>query len=435
MQENTIKKTKNGRTVSDRPDEKTIYFWNIAGSACNAFVSVLLLAAVTHILEPADSDIFSIAWAIVQLALTVGTFQVRLYQATDVSGKYSFRQYLIFRLITMAAMIGVALCNIFIHHYTGYKAAVILALCVYKAIEALSDVYQGWFQQKERLDLAGKALSIRVILVLIAFVITIKVSGNLLIGCFSMIAVGIICFLLFEIRYLVFGAFDLGEKKEKGFRWLITLFVVCFPLFLNSFLVMSIFNAPKLAIDRAIANGLMKTGEQTIYGIIFMPTSVINLMYIVFRPVITRMAIVWQQKRKDEYLRLMKGVLVKLSLISFAILVGGYLLGIPALTIVYGVDLTEAKMALMLLLLAGGLNTFVNVLDNSLTVIRRQYLLVIAYVITWGFAVIAAPQMVNRFGINGAALSFLLSMVVLLIVVLILFLISIKKAEAELMDE
>ncbi len=423
------------KSISDKPDEKTIYFWNIAGSACNAFVSVLLLAAVTHILEPAQSDIFSIAWAIVQLALTVGTFQVRLYQATDVSGRYSFKQYFIFRLVTIAAMIGVALGNIYIHHYTGYKAAVILALCLYKAIEALSDVYQGWFQQKERLDLAGKALSVRVFLVLIVFVLTIWISRNLLIGCICMIAVSVFCLFLFEVRYLVSGAFSINERHIQGLRWMGSLFVVCFPLFLNSFLVMSIFNAPKIAIDNAISSGLMKTGEQTVYGIIFMPTSVINLMYIVFRPVITKMAIVWQQKRKDDYLKLMLGVLTKLGAISVVILAGGYLLGIPALTIVYGVNLEKAKTALMILLLAGGMNTFVNVLDNSLTVIRKQYLLVIAYVITWVFALCAAPWMVNRFGINGAALSFLLSMAVLLIAVLILFLISFKKAEVELMKD
>ena len=49
------------------------------GSACNACVSVLLLALAARFLGAAESDIFSIAWSIVQVTLTIGTFQVRLY--------------------------------------------------------------------------------------------------------------------------------------------------------------------------------------------------------------------------------------------------------------------------------------------------------------------------------------------------------------------
>ena len=85
--------------------------------------------------------------------------------------------------------------------------------------------------------------------------------------------------------------------------------------------------------------------------------------------------------------------------------------------------------ALMLLLLAGGLNTLVNVLDNALTVIRKQYTLIIAYVITWIFAEWSAPVMTGQAGINGAAFSFLSAMGVLLIAVTVLFIAGYRNAK------
>lgn len=41
-------------------------------------------------LDDREADIFSIAWTISQLMATVGTFQIRVYQATDVQGTFLF---------------------------------------------------------------------------------------------------------------------------------------------------------------------------------------------------------------------------------------------------------------------------------------------------------------------------------------------------------
>ena len=422
------------KKIKNRPSEKNIYLWNIAGSFSNALASVLFLVAVARVTGSKESDIFSLAWSIAQLTLTVGTFQVRLFQATDVEGRFSFHHYLFFRILTVAAMMLVAVFYIFHYHYTGLKAAVILSLCAYKAVEALSDVYQGWFQLKERLDLAGKGMTFRVILSLAVFIITLGVSGNLLLSCLIMTLISIACFILFEIRYMVQSGFqkeasETAKKRQKGIRALGDIFVKCFPLFLNAYLVMLIFNAPKMAIDRAITAGNMEAGMQTVYNIIFMPTTVINLVYLVFQPVVTKMAIEWNTGHSDEYLKLIRKVILGLTFIDIFILAGGYLLGIPVLAAVYGVNLGNTRKALMLLLLAGGLNTLVNVLDNALTVIRKQYTLIIAYVIAWIFAEWSAPVMTGQAGIDGAAFSFLSAMGVLLVAVMILFIAGYRNAK------
>lgn len=60
------------------------------------------------------------------------------------------------------------------------------------------------------------------------------------------------------------------------------------PLFINAFLMLSIMNAPKMVIDTFIDQGNLNQGLQTVFNIIFMPASFLNLAYIVFRPLITR---------------------------------------------------------------------------------------------------------------------------------------------------
>ena len=81
------------RLITEKPSEKEIYIWNILGSLANAGLSVIILMVVTRTLDNQKADIFSIAWAISQLMATIGCYQIRVLQATDVEEKFTFRQY------------------------------------------------------------------------------------------------------------------------------------------------------------------------------------------------------------------------------------------------------------------------------------------------------------------------------------------------------
>ena len=150
------KKDRQYEIDKEQPGERSIYIWNICGSIVNALFSVVALMIVTRFLDDREADIFSIAWTISQLMATVGTFQIRVYQATDVQGTFLFQHYLIFRIVTVAAMISSA-AYIVVRGYTGEKALVVLVVCLFRAVDSLADVYEGWFQQKERLDLSRKS--------------------------------------------------------------------------------------------------------------------------------------------------------------------------------------------------------------------------------------------------------------------------------------
>ena len=64
------------QSIKNQPTEKEIYIWNITGSMANALLSVIALMLVTRMLNKEDTDIFSIAWSISQLMVTIGTFQI-----------------------------------------------------------------------------------------------------------------------------------------------------------------------------------------------------------------------------------------------------------------------------------------------------------------------------------------------------------------------
>ena len=113
------------KSINAQPSEKSIYIWNIIGSMANALLSVIILMLVTRMLDNKQADIFSIAWTISQLMATIGTFQIRTYQATDVEEKFKFHQYLIFRIVTVGIMMLSSILYVVVKSYTIYKATIV----------------------------------------------------------------------------------------------------------------------------------------------------------------------------------------------------------------------------------------------------------------------------------------------------------------------
>ena len=415
------------RLITEKPSEKEIYIWNILGSLANAGLSVIILMVVTRTLDNQKADIFSIAWAISQLMATIGCYQIRVLQATDVEEKFTFRQYFEFRIVTIVAMMICSCAYVYIKHYTAYKAIIIIIICGYRAVDSLADVFEGWFQQKERLDLAGRALFIRVIIAIVGGGICLVVMHDLLALSLMLLFIYVVGLLLYDIRYYNKLKVLEKQKENQNNKWLQGLLVAGTPLFVNAYLLMDIMNTPKIVIDAAIMNGGLQNGSQTIFNILFMPASVLTLAYIVFRPLLTKMAIEWTMGRIKNFLKIIGSIMCCLLGMSILIIGGSALLGIPVLSVLYAIDLTMYKRELLMIILGGCFCTFSYVLDNALVVIRKQYLLVCAYVVSWVYVKIFAHTFVDKWGIMGAAIVYTTSMILFFATTLLIFVICLKK--------
>lgn len=415
------------RLITEKPSEKEIYIWNILGSLANAGLSVIILMVVTRTLDNQKADIFSIAWAISQLMATIGCYQIRVLQATDVEEKFTFRQYFEFRIVTIVAMMICSCAYVYIKHYTVYKAIIIIIICGYRAVDSFADVFEGWFQQKERLDLAGRALFIRVIIAIVGGGICLVGMHDLLALSLMLVFIYVVGLLLYDIRYYNKLKVLEKQKENQNNKWLQGLLVAGTPLFVNAYLLMDIMNTPKIVIDNAITTGNLQNGAQTIFNILFMPASVLTLAYIVFRPLLTKMAIEWTMGRIKNFLKIIGSIMCCLLGMSILIIGGSALLGIPVLSVLYAIDLTMYKRELLMIILGGCFCTFSYVLDNALVVIRKQYLLVCAYVVSWVYVKIFAHTFVDKWGIMGAAIVYTTSMILFFATTLLIFVICLKK--------
>ena len=227
--------------------ERKIYLWNIIGSMANALASVILLFVVTRVLGANDAGIFTLANSTALMMLTIGFYEMRAFQATDVKGVYSFSDYLMSRFVTVAAMVAASFFFVFAGGYTHEKAAVMLLLCIYKVFDALEDVFHGLYQQQGRLDVAGRSLSLRVLLSTAAFVIVLLATRSLIGSCVAAIIAAAAGFMLFDLHDLpsfLRRRFPFGTKKRYS-----RFYGYACPCFWAGFMLVYINNAPKYAMD------------------------------------------------------------------------------------------------------------------------------------------------------------------------------------------
>lgn len=388
---------------------KSIFIWNFIGSMSNSLVSFLLLMAVTRSFDVEKSDIFSIAWSLAQMMLTVATFQVRIFQATDTNGQFEFKRYFQLRIITICLMLLISVLYVVTNSFSFYKSSVVLVLCLYRAVDAFGDVFEGFFQQKERLDLSGKALSVRVVLSAVCFFIAILLTNNLLVSCFAMVVSATICVLFTDLIWFR----KLNERRLSSNSKLNDVFILAkksTPLFINAFCIMYIYNLPKLSIESAVANGVLEKGAQTIFNVVFMPAFVINLFLIILRPLITKLAIMWNDRRIKEFRSVMRKIELSIGIIAIACVIGGMVIGLPILSWMYSINLKNYALALLLVLLGGGINSMFNMLDNAITIMRKQHLILVAYIVGVVVTFFVSKICINNWGIIGASVSYVISM-------------------------
>lgn len=409
--------------------KKKIYFWNMAGSLCNAFASILYLAMVTRTLNDRMGDIFSIGFAFAQLMLTVGTFQVRVFQSTDVKDGYDFIDYFVFRITTCIIMIVSSVLYLVLKGYSTEKFIIMLLLCVYKMNAAVSDVFEGLFQKNERLDISGKLLSYNTVLCMIGFMLTLLITKSLMYGCIALVAISFVIVITYGYRKSKsFERLDFsGYSIKKYLNSCKELFVKCLPVFINGFLILYIFNIPKNSIDSAIEMNSLPDGFQAIYGILFMPANAINLLFIFFRPQITQMAFQFADNSYDKMMVVIKRIALYLTVFTIFVCVCGYFLGPPVLGIIYGKDISAFRKQLLILLFAGGLSTLATLFDNVLTIMRKQIYSTLSYAISILSVIFISDKYVLNHKMTGAAVVFGISMIALLFSEMIVFSLNFRR--------
>lgn len=404
--------------------ERDSYIWNTLQSILIATQSAFLLMVINRTTGLDDAGVFSIAYAIASLIYYVGEFGVRKYQITDVSEKFSFRDYHTHRVITcmIAILCGIAYAmkGLLTGQYDTYKFLIIVIICVVKTFEAYCDAFFARYQQKKRLDVAAKASAYRIVLPMVICMITLVVSNNML---FSMVIWMILTAFATATSFLLvapeFCMVEFKIDKEK----LIQITRECFPLFAGSFLLLYVGNAPKYAIDTWLDD---KT--QACFNFIFMPVFAIGMLAnFIFNPILVKLAEYWNTKDNKAFRHIVVRQMCVIAAITLLAVAVALTIGCPVLGAIFGTDLSGSEMSLTILMVGGGMLALANFFIVVVTVVRGQKYLMIGYAVAAGSAMLFSGYFVRTYGLIGAAVLYTTLMTITSIIFAVILLMCIRK--------
>lgn len=400
------------KTGPDR--EKQNIVWNMIGSFCYAFASMVLSFLVMRVIGEEQGGIFAFGYSTFgQQMFILAYFGIRPYQITDGNYEYRFGDYLHHRYLTCGLAIGAAAVYLFFSGYTREKALIIFLLVCYKVADGFADVYESEFQRCGRLYLTGKSNTFRTLLSVGTFLAVLVPKKNLILACCAAVgaqAAGVLLFDVIVLGYL--GNVNVQWARDR----LKPLTAATILLFVSVFLDFYVFSAAKYAIDAH-----MDDASSGYFNVIFMPTSVINLAAgFVIRPVLTYLTDAWNERRFGHFskrLILMTEIIGALSVLALILVT---VLGKPVLWILeqllgaeYSGKLTIYHHSFIMIVVGGAFYALLNLYYYVLVIMRKQKTIFGIYGVMAVAALVTAPLMVKRGGIDGAALAYLILMAVM----------------------
>lgn len=374
------------------------YIWNLASSITFSMQSAIFLLVANRVSGNTEAGIFILLYVFAQNINAIGNYNLRDFQVSDIKEEYSFATYYTTRLLTCILMALVGVGYVLIKGLDVSSIVVLASLVGYRFIECVEDVYHGIIQRRGRFDVSSICMTLRIVISSVVFCIAYVITKSPVIASLAMVVSSFIIFIYtitvlkkeFELR----PSFS-GEKILK-------LLVAGFPIFLGAFLYSYLINAPKYAI-----NDLMSSDTQTIYNILFMPIFVVNMLStFIYKPLIVRLSELWKDGKMSEFVKSM----VKMSLIimglTLVVIIGGYIVGLYLLGVIYGEDLAGYKMIFSLMLLFGGVAAVAFYFNTLITIIRKQFYIILGYGGAFIISMFVTRPLVFRYGIDGAGYAY-----------------------------
>lgn len=390
---------------------RAAYRWNTAAGILSAFQSVVMLAVLSRVCSIEIAGVFSLAYANANLFLNLGKYGVRNYQVSDYPASLEFSAYLKARIITTAAMLivggGYLGLSAIMLKYDQEKVFAIVLMLLFKTVDSLEDVFIGNYQQHGRLDVGMRFLTVRLGTSMMLFCILATLTNNL-IAALTGITVFSFVYLIFEVS-TIWRVYSLPRQDVgRGTSW-VRILRECFPLFLSTFLLFFISNAPKYAIDANLNDGL-----QAIYGYISMPVFVVNLLStFIYNPILILLVKKWSEGKIKEFVYTFIRQLIIILGITIACDLMAWEFGGPVLGALYNTDLSPYRLDLIVLISGGGLMAIASLFTLGVTIIRWQASLSWGYLFVSIISALLSFALVSPYAIEGAVAAYALSMFVL----------------------
>ncbi len=407
---------------------KKDYFWNTLGVFLQNALSPLLLIVVTRINGIDDSGIFSYAFSVAIIFWAIAMWGGRTYQVSDTTKRFQVQSYIAVRLILGILVLISALIFCISNGYDVEKSSIIVTLVCVKIIESIADSIYGVLQTNDRLYVAGRSLMYKSIGGLALFLIINALSQDIFLSCLGLVIVNAMLVVAYDIPAVqkLQNIVPLrGEVKVymiESFEIMRQTLAVCMVSFLAAFSL----NIPRYYLD------LSHPDQIGYFGIIAMPvTLVVLVITFILQPNIVNLSRQLKIKEYTQFNKTVNRIMAVTFLVGLVVTILTYMVGVQLLDIIFGLNFSAYKTALMTIIIGASSSALVAILINMLTIMRKLWIQAFVLFISNFFLVLVYIFFAKNSDIVGSVIMFTITATVQALVFYMVYFYEIRKLRNE----
>jgi O-antigen/teichoic acid export membrane protein len=176
------------------------FSWSFVANGLYLASQWATLTAIAKLGRPEMVGQFALALAITAPVLMFCNLNLRVVQATDARRQYDFADYFSLRCMTSALAGAVIVGVVVLAGFRWDTALVVLAVGAAKIVESLSDVFHGLYQQRERMDSAGRSIIAKGLCAVIAIALGVYLTHSVFWAVVVLACVWGILFVCYDCR-------------------------------------------------------------------------------------------------------------------------------------------------------------------------------------------------------------------------------------------
>lgn len=389
------------------------YIWNMIGTTLYSFLSLFYLIIITRVNGINDAGIFSFCYSFSLVMYVISNYGGRNYQVSD-KGEFNDNNYFSLKVVTSLLSFVITLFFCLFTNYAITKIFVLLLLQMVRVIESFSDVIYGVFQKNDQLDLVGKSNFLKCLSSLIIFTIIDLLTHNLLLSVLAVVLVTFLVYLFYD-KKLVKKYGDLRLEINRNSILFLLDKTKYFCLF--NLLVSFLGNVPRIVVDF-----LFTDAEQGYFGIIIMIPSVLSLFgQLIIQPELVNITDSYHLNDTKNLKKKVFQIFLYTTIISAICCFCAYFLGPEVLGFLYGINFSDYRFFLAIIVIAGMFNVYTTFISTILTIMRvtkEQFILFLILVIVEFILLYLGATI---YGFNGIFIFYFLIMVISFIIFFIFF--------------
>jgi O-antigen/teichoic acid export membrane protein len=309
------------------------------------------------------------------------------------------------------------------------KTMFTIVLTLLYIADSFFNLFFARFQQKLRLSIAGVTASFRLFFSMLFAIIVLFLSRNIILSLLCWVALtlvfGILSLYCVRNTHIIPKLRFADSLKQLKSAW--SLFKELFPVFISLFSVSLLVHSQKFAIDK-----YLQSDFQAYFNYILMPNFAITLMMtFVLNPIIAPLSVLFKNEEKSRIKNLVKKYMSLILVIGLLTVLLTYFFGCQVLGFVFACDLSGFKFELLILVCAGILFAYSSFFTIILTVMRKQNLLLLGYILATLIAFAFSFPIVKNFNLLGASTLYLLANIILFLYLMAMFLSKMRKLKSK----